>query len=407
MKRNKEGKRIKFTLEEYIARLPEHHRNTFDYSDSEYQGGGEPITFRCPQHGIQTYPKADKHKTSPYGCKLCGKEALYKEKVRQGKERFLKGFRDNYGATYDLSYTTYEKVHLSCDFFCKEHGLFRDKPRDAIKRHPCTVCRKRVSRLVNRKPIVDVVEESLSKFGKEFGFDFTNYTHCHSVIGIKCPVHGWDEVRLSNHLCSTTGCSKCYKESDKTAHNRVPPEESVKRLLGLYGNDYHFFTEDIKTGIDKVRYYCSKHKKLYTTQLRHLWDGHACRDCGKDRGKLKLTGFYNTTTMERSKDFYKKDLNNLYFISLEGGRYKVGLAKDIYSRMHCIKSESSISPTVITALKGNTYDLFYKEQELLNAYSDCKYLYDKPFKGYTEVVELDEDQVKDIKLDIHKGELDE
>ncbi|MCP3683195.1 MAG: DUF723 domain-containing protein [bacterium] len=397
MKRDEKGKALPMNTEEYLKSLPEHHRNTFDYSESVYSGSDEPITFICPTHGEQTYPKARKHKISPHGCKECGKGALYKKKAGYGEERFYKIFTEKYGDTYDLSYTRYEKSKTSCDFFCLEHGLTQDKPCHAVKRHPCKKCRSVARSLVNRKPPDVVIEESFSRFGKKFEFDFTNYISSKSIIMIKCPTHGWDDVRLSNHLNSNLGCSKCFQESEKTAWNAVSKETSLSVLDYIYKGKYHFFTEDIGKANDYVRYYCPRHHHFHKTQLRHLKDGFACDKCGDEVMAEKLTGFYTVKRIERDKDFYQKDYNTLYIMKLSDGVYKIGIAKHPKTRLCSVRTQSKIeSAELVSVFEGTTYECFYLEKYFHTYFNDKRFKFDHVWKGHTEVFELTYKELNDV-----------
>lgn len=397
MKRDKSGRSIELKTKEYLETLPEHHRKTFDYTNTIYTGCKNPITFICPLHGVQTYPRAGKHKLSPYGCKACGKEALYAEKVRQGRVRFFDKFKVKYGNSYDLTNTVYTKNNEKSKFICNTHGECEDYPRCAIKRHPCEICRSEERSFVYRKPIEDVKKQSRDKFGEVFEYDFTDYKNCKDLISIKCLKHGWFKDNLANHLSSQYGCSDCYKESSRPSWNRISAEDNFNTLKDLYGDKYHFFCEDIRRSTDKVRYYCRKHKTLKSTQLKHLKDGYACNQCGDEAGAEKLTGWYTKRNVEKNKEKYTSENNNLYIIHLKDDIYKIGIAKQPFARLCTIRKNSRCQEATISDLYGfTTYECFYLEQNIHKMLKDFRYKWEFPWKGHTEVFKLSEDEIEKV-----------
>lgn len=400
VKRNSKGQNTRMTTEGYIQSLPESHRNKFDYTNTTYRGCKEEIEFICPLHGKQTH-KAGKHKDSPYGCRCCGNEAAQQKKRDKGKERFLNHCIKLYGDLYDFSGSDYYDMKTDLTFICKIHGPQVRKPRDMFKNTPCTECGKELRSSLNRRPEEEVVRLSEGKFKKTFEFDFSNYKNCNSLIRIYCPDHGWTNTTVAKHLSTTTGCTECYRESERVVWNSIPQEKNIEILKDLYGDKYNFFTEDIGKSTDYVRYYCKKHHNLKITQLKHLKGGYACNQCGDEVMAEKLTGWYTETRIERDKDFYLKDANNLYIFDMLHGRYKIGIAKQCTTRLSSVKSQSKTpAASVLYTFPVDTYNGFYLERALHDAYRDCRYYYDFKWKGHTEVFTLSVRQLKDIVANI-------
>ncbi len=389
MKRDKFGRNSVLTTEEYITSLPESHRSKFDYSQTEYKGSGECITFQCKIHGKQS-AQACRHKSSEFGCRACGKEANRLAKVNKGRSNFYRISKEIHGDKFDYSLVDYIKSTLKVKIICPIHGLFEQTPNShtTVGTHGCLECSKVSATDKLKLTPREILKRSKAKFGDKFILDLSSYSSINSLVKITCPIHGEFVYKLCNHLSSEEGCPCCFEDKEKISHNRLSILESVERLGDVFDGQYHFFTEDIKISTDKVRYYCPIHKTLCSTQLKHLWDGHGCRQCGRDRGNLKLSGFYNKTIIERKKEFFKNDHNHLYLLHLELDKYKIGIAKDISTRIVSIKGQCPLIPKLVTKLAGNTYDIFYTEQELLSKYKDKQYIYEHKFKGYTEVLSL-------------------
>ena len=383
--------------EKWLNELPERFLKYFDYTETVYIKSKDNITYFCPIHGYQTQ-KAEKHKHSKCGCPECGKEFQSRQKRELGKQVFFDNFKSKYGDHYDTSVIDYTKKNEPCIFFCNIHTKpFTDTPINAEKRHPCTICRSIERNKIQRKDEDVVRAQSKTKFKKIFEFDFTNYTNCHSEIGIKCPTHGWFTDKLSNHLTTKYGCPLCFEESPKTAWNRISVEDNITHLKTLYGEKYNFFTEDINTTDNKVRYYCKKHHNLKSTKLGHLRDGFACNQCGDEVMAEKLTGWYTVKRVERYKDKFIREQNNLYLINIKDDIYKIGLAKFPSSRICTIRKGSKCNTaSYVHTRKINTYEAFYLEKYLHNHLKKFRFKWDFSWKGHTETFRLNPEQIDDV-----------
>ena len=91
---------------------------------------------------------------------------------------------------------------------------------------------------------------------------------------------------------------------------------------------------------------------------------------------------------------YLGQSNNVYLLELQEGRYKIGVAMRVNSRMSCIKKAIGGNPSVIAQVPTNTYDAFYLEQYLHEMLEDFRHIYEEPWTGHTEVFDLTQDQLK-------------
>lgn len=382
------------STEEYINELPEEFRDKFDYSKSEYTGLKEPFNYVCPIHG-QVTMKAGKHSVSKHGCNYCATDEGTKAKMVKGAIGFFKKCEELYGDSIDFSESVYLGMRTPLTAFCKNHGIFSELPMYIQKYQPCAICRKE-KLSANRKPPEVVIEQSRQKFDVDFEYDFTNYRSCYSIIGIKCPVHGWFEEKLSVHFASKLGCRPCWLESEKLIWNRISPEDSLRQLKDMYGDLYKFFGEDIDKGKGYVRYYCTKHKTLKMTALRHLRLGYACNQCGDEVMAEKLTGFYTKRLIERDKDIFIEDYNNLYVMSLGEDLIKVGIAKHLTARRPSVEAHSGLKTEYLYTKPMNTYDAFYLEQEIHAMLKPHRYFSPTTWSGHTEVFLITDDQKSDL-----------
>ena len=394
MKRDKFGRNCILTTEEYVEKCKLVHGCRYDYSKVIYKGSAEDVIVVCKIHG-DFIRNASVHSCGG-GCLHCAEEVKTIKRSKKEGIKFVKEGSRVHNNKYSYDKVVYVRSDQEVIITCPIHGDFKQRPANHKRGAGCQECGLQKLRDNFKLSQEEVMGRSFEKFKVDFNIDLTNYDNINSLVTFYCPVHGKFEDKVSNHLASDDGCSKCFNEKDKVSWNRTSVEENMIALKKLYNNKYHFFQEDIKTNSHKVRYYCFKHKKLYRTKLRHLLDGHSCRDCGKELASEKLTGKYNTKIIERNSKFFKEDPNNVYLLKLTNSIFKIGIAKDVIHRGQSIKSATEYTPEVIFTKGGSTYACFYLEQKLHEVFKDFRFYSKTPWKGHTEVFTLNADQVNEV-----------
>jgi len=375
--------------------LPDNFKEKYDYRDTSYFGSNEIIYYICPYHG-RVSMLANKHKNSKYGCNSCATELGAKNKKATAGISFIAKCKRLYGGQFDYSHIDYRDTKTNVKFICKDHGPLYEIPMYAQRYNPCKGCRDLVNVNINRKPEQQVRKESLDKFKVEFDFDFTNYINCNSIIGIKCPDHNWFDNKLSNHFNSLKGCPQCFIEWEDRPSTKISKEDNIKKLLDIYGDKYNFFTEDIDKSKSHVRYYCRKHHCLKSTALNHLKDGYACNQCGDEVMAEKLTGFYTFKSVEKNKDKYLKQRNNLYIFLLDTDVYKIGISTKPTNRNSSVKKAIGLPSKILTTWPLCTYDAFYLEQHIHSLIKDYRFDFGYTWNGHTEVFTLNYDDLEGV-----------
>lgn len=109
--------------EEFVTKAADVHNNFFDYSDTVYVNTRDPVTVRCPVHGLFT--------VSPYwhlhggGCHRC----LGRHTNKYSPETYLARLLELHGdEPCDFSGVRYIDKHTKVDLSCHIHGPFSRLP---------------------------------------------------------------------------------------------------------------------------------------------------------------------------------------------------------------------------------------------------------------------------------------
>ena len=388
MKRDSSGKNTTLTTEEFIKSLPESFVEKFNYSITEYSGTRDFIEYTCLLHGKQSM-RAGKHKGSKFGCNSCAKDYSNECKKVKGYKSFLDKGKETHGDWYDYSKVDYMNSSEKVIIICPEHGEFLQTP-NSHRKSGCMGCGRLLTENALTYDHDTLLQKCKDKFGDKFTYDFTGYKNSTSKVKIIYPEHGVFKNTVSQHISSDYGCTSCSSIHRKT--NRISKEDHLTFLYELFPEGYHFFEEDVNTSKDLVRVYCKEHDNLSSHRLTHIKRGTVCIKCAK-RGR----GFYTETLLEKCKDYFLKDNNNIYFIHFEGDKYKIGLAKVCKNRHDTIGRKGNFSITKIVTKPLNTYEAFYLENRILSEYKNNYFEYSSKFSGYTEVLQLNKQSVINIK----------
>ena len=208
-----------------------------------------------------------------------------------------------------------------------------------------------------------------------------------------CPEHGDIVCTYTTHLkVSGTGCPKCNiaRQITKITESST---SFIDKCREVHDNKYTYTDTIYTTAHENIVVTCPTHGN-FSTRAGHHKRGIGCAKCGSITAGEKRTGFYNVTTIERHKEVYLGQSNNVYLLELQEGRYKIGVAMRVNSRMSCIKKAIGGNPSVIAQVPTNTYDAFYLEQYLHEMLEDFRHIYEEPWTGHTEVFDLTQDQLK-------------
>lgn len=106
------------TLQEFIQKAREIHRNKYDYSKVDYYNSSTPITINCPKHGeFQTTPNS--HLSQKTGCPRCKQS-----KGESDIELFLDEKQIQYVKQYPIVCNLKKNNKTYVDFYLPEYNTF-------------------------------------------------------------------------------------------------------------------------------------------------------------------------------------------------------------------------------------------------------------------------------------------
>ena len=240
------------SLEYFINKSNEIHKNRYDYSKVEYVNNKTKVCIICPEHG-EFWQRPDKH-LAGHGCTFCFST------YRKTTEEFIKNAHEIHGDRYDYSKTVYGQNNREpvC-IICPEHGEFWQKPDKHLAGHGCPKC--------NYSSLERKIELCLSEYGINFipqkrfkwlGTQSLDFYLPDYNIAIECQgeqhFKGWNKDKKNKEETINRDIkkyNKCLEHSIKTIYyfdsiyndNNIPIYNS-KNTINEIKDLKHFFDKD-------------------------------------------------------------------------------------------------------------------------------------------------------------------
>lgn len=129
--------------------------------------------------------------------------------------------------------------------------------------------------------IHDIITRSKKKHNSFYtDYDMTGYTNSNdSIIRIKCPVHGWFDMKAGYHVRGGR-CLQCIKDEQHLTHGEIRRRATDKHN-GFY-TEYDFST--YTNARSKIRIKCPKHG-WFTQNVHSHIRGSGCPKCRMSKGE--------------------------------------------------------------------------------------------------------------------------
>lgn len=185
---------------EQMQALKEHLGDSYDLSESRYNGYEKFIAVKCKKHGVfeRQYNALINAKI---GCFKCANE----DRKAKALENFVEKAKEVHGDRYDYSETVVVKGIVPVKVRCKQHGLFSIYIHSHLKGANCPHCvlENQYIRLKN-----DWIKEFKIVHGDKYVYAKLPETiRVRNTITVGCKIHGDFETKPRTHLKS--GCPKC------------------------------------------------------------------------------------------------------------------------------------------------------------------------------------------------------
>ena len=163
----KRAQKRRSNTEQFIKKAKEIHGDKYDYSVSEYNGAGNPITIICKKHGPFSIP-AGKH-IQGKGCQKCGNErkGAYR---KVSLEDFIRRAKEKHGDKYDYSLVDLKNTWSKVDIICPIHGVFSQKANDHLRGIGCPECGKKFG--ISEKEVLKALQDKYGNVEYQKPFPF-------------------------------------------------------------------------------------------------------------------------------------------------------------------------------------------------------------------------------------------
>lgn len=253
-------------------------------------------------------------------------------------ERLSEKYPDNFSKySYDFlpdSFFSSEPV----DMFCKEHGLFRQRPSKHLLGAGCTSCYRERQGSSSRIGVDGFSLRSRDKFGNKFSFEHTVYKNKDSKVKITCSRHGVIDILPWRHLKLKTGCQFCEKEYQQ----RISFRSFLEKSKAIHGDRYDYSKVVFKGFNSKILIICKQHGEFVQRATNHAHDGSICPKCSVEESRLTTEKFIEKSKLihgdkfDYSKVEYSVNSEKVLIICPEHGLFKQSAASHL-SGSGCLK----------------------------------------------------------------------
>jgi len=185
----------KLTTKEFIQRAIKIHKNTYDYSQTEYFGKFKKLKIICPKHG--TFEQEAWSHLKGRGCMKCSGYKLLTTK------EFIKKSKKIHGDKYNYSKTVYKSRREKVKIICYEHGEFEQTANGHLEGRGCRKC----AGFGMTKE--EYIKKALEIHGNKYDYSIMEYSPSIRKIELICLKHGAFKVSKNHHINSKHGCPIC------------------------------------------------------------------------------------------------------------------------------------------------------------------------------------------------------
>jgi very-short-patch-repair endonuclease len=298
----------RFTTEELIQKAKEIHGDTYDYSNTLYDG--KKLNIICKIHG-EFQQLMNIHINQKGGCKKCG-DILRGKNRRFTTEGLIEKAKEIHGDKYDYSNMEYNGIYNKIKIICREHGEFLQTPSSHIRGGGCQKCYDNRRGESIRKTTEEFIINSKKIHGDIYDYSKSNYISIDDKVIIICKKHGeFNQVAYSHTI--GLGCWECgvIKRSETKRSNT---EEFIERARNKHGDKYDYLKVEYVKYNTKVIIICKEHGDFLQTPNSHL-QGAGCPLCiNKTEGKIynEIQKYY-PSIIQQFKQEWCKNINCLPF----------------------------------------------------------------------------------------------
>lgn len=260
-------KRMRNTLETFIARAKMKHGDIYDYSNTIFTTLRNKVEIVCKDHG--SFWQDPLNHINGSGCPACA------GCKRTTIDDFITRAKASHGEQYDYSLVEYSGVDSKVTIVCPDHGPFQQLPYDHMKGRGCARCAAERVANARRHSIARFVSEAKAFHGDRFDYSKAIYINSTTPIEIVCPDHGSFWQVPQDHK-TRYGCISCAGLAE------IEADEFVRRAISTHGDTY-VYSKDSYAGYSKpTKIACKKHGDFWQIAKDHA-NGAGCPKCASER----------------------------------------------------------------------------------------------------------------------------
>lgn len=162
----------------------------------------------------------------------------------------------------------------------------------------------------------EFIERARKIHGEKYDYSKVVYVNTLTKVCIICPEHGEFWQTPEKHL-KGQGCKKCgnKKGGEKI---RLTPEDFVTRAREIHGDKYDYSKVEYKGTNEKVCIICPEHGEFWQTPLSHLYGGHGCKECRKEKLRDKFS-LDKDTFIKKAREIHgdKYDYSKVEYVNAQ------------------------------------------------------------------------------------------
>ena len=198
---------------------------------------------------------------------------------------FLLKAKEVHGDKYDYSKVVYKNNKTKIIVTCIEHGDFEIRPDCLLNGTGCPLCGG-----TKKMTSEDFIKKANIVHNNFFSYDKCLYKGSGEKVIVKCPYHGYFEVKANNHL-NGVNCKKC--ENEKIFHKitklkkinkstkKYNTETFIEKSIVIHGDKFSYEKTFYEKNSKKVTITCKLHGDFEITP-NHLLSGRGCPKCSKN-----------------------------------------------------------------------------------------------------------------------------
>lgn len=184
-----------------------------------------------------------------------------------------------HGDKYEYYLVEYLDSQTKVKIFCREHGVFEQKPNDHLQGRGCKKCGYK-NRDVKKLTTKTFIQKANKIHKEEYDYSEVFYEGSHEKVNIICDIHGSFSQKPNNHL-NGQGCPKCaiilrnyYNLTNaENFKNKFKNEKAIVYLINIFSKEENFYKIGITTTTlhyrfgDLVKYYDYNQVEIIDTNL--------------------------------------------------------------------------------------------------------------------------------------------